>query len=133
MFENFDADHDGTISAKELGTVMRQLGHNPSDAELKAMVREVDQDNDGEINFEEFLGMMARQMNTDSDRDEIREAFAIFDKNGDGSIDSKELQTVMESLGEKLTEMDIKTMMDGADTDRDGKISFEEFAAMMRK
>ena len=112
---------------------MRQLGHNPSDAELKAMVREVDQDNDGEINFEEFLGMMARQMNTDSDRDEIREAFAIFDKNGDGSIDSKELQTVMESLGEKLTEMDIKTMMDGADTDRDGKISFEEFAAMMRK
>ena len=43
-FTLFDKDHDGTITTKELGIVMRSLGQNPTDAELMDMVNEVDQD-----------------------------------------------------------------------------------------
>ena len=130
-FDMFDTDQSGRISSAELGKVMEQLGQAANEADLHAMVSDVDTDGDGEINFEEFLMMMARKENTDND--EIRAAFAIFDKNQDGFISRTELRTVMESLGEEqLTEEDIDTMMKGADQNGDGQVSFEEFAAMMR-
>lgn len=47
-FSLFDKDNDGSINAKELGTVMRALGQNPSVTELRAMVDEVDLDGNGE-------------------------------------------------------------------------------------
>lgn len=58
----FDKDGDGTITAKELGIVMRQLGLNPSEDEIHEMIQEVDEDGNGEINFTEFLTIMAHKM-----------------------------------------------------------------------
>ena len=49
------ADHvlatTGEITTKELGTVMRSLGQNPSESELQDMINEVDADNNGTIDF----------------------------------------------------------------------------------
>jgi hypothetical protein len=52
----------GTITTKELGTVMRSLGQNPTEAELQDMVNEVDADGNGTIDFPEFIQLMARKM-----------------------------------------------------------------------
>merc|ERR1712098_444621 len=57
----FDKDGDGQITVKELGTVMQSLGLNPSESELQDMLNEVDADNSGAIDFNEFLVMMARK------------------------------------------------------------------------
>ncbi len=61
-FSLFDKDADGFITTKELGTVMLSLGMTLTEAELQDMINEVDADGNGEIDFPEFLTMMAAQM-----------------------------------------------------------------------
>lgn len=59
---NYVCSHLGCITTKELGTVMRSLGQNPTEAELQDMINEVDADQNGTIDFSEFLNLMARKM-----------------------------------------------------------------------
>lgn len=87
-------DGDGSITTKELGTVMRSLGQNPTEAELQDMVNEIDADGDGTIDFSEFLTMMARKMKDTDSEEEIKEAFRVFDKDGNGFISAAELRHV---------------------------------------
>ncbi len=130
-FSLFDKDGDGTITTKELGTVMRSLGQNPTEAELQDMINEVDADGNGTIDFPEFLTMMARKMKDTDSEEEIKEAFKVFDKDGNGFISSAELRHVMTNLGEKLTDEEVDEMIREADVDGDGQINYEEFVKMM--
>jgi calmodulin len=79
------------------------------------------------LDFDEFLAMMSDKMKGLDDDEEIREAFKVFDKNGDGFIESSELRQVMQSLGEKLTEEEVEDMIREADADGDGRVNYQEF------
>jgi calmodulin len=124
-FSLFDKDGDGTITNVELGTVMRSLGQNPTEVELQDMINEVDRDGNGTIDFEEFLDMMAKKLKDGDSEEEIRQAFKVFDKDGNGTISVSELKTVMNSLGERLTDAEIDAMIREADVDGDGEISYD--------
>jgi len=130
-FSLFDKDGDGTITTVELGTVMRSLGQNPTDAELRDMINEVDIDGNGTIDFNEFLAMMEKKLQGGDGEEEIRQAFKVFDYDDSGTISVAELRKVMSSLGEKLTDGEIEAMMREADADGDGEINYEEFVKMM--
>jgi len=95
----------GTITTKELGTVMRSLGQSPTEEELQEMVKEVDADGSGAIDFQEFLTLLARQMREASgaDEEELREAFRVFDQDQNGFISRDELRHVLQNLGERLS------------------------------
>ncbi|XP_016081029.1 calmodulin-A-like [Ornithorhynchus anatinus] len=131
-FELFDQDADGTITTKELGTVMRSLGQNPTEAELKGIIDQVDTDGNGTVDFPEFLGLMAQMMKDPEVEDGIREAFRMFDKDGNGYISAAELRQVLATLGEKLTDEEVDEMIRGADTDGDGKVNYEEFVRVLK-
>jgi calmodulin len=84
---------------KELGTVMRSLGQNPTEIELQDMINEVDEDGNGTLDFEEFLQMMAKKVKGTDGEEELREAFRVFDKDANGFISAAELRHVMTNLG----------------------------------
>lgn len=130
-FSLFDKDGDGTITVKELGTVMKSLGQNPTDKELREIIQEVDVDGNGKIDFAEFLALMARKMKDSGNEEELREAFRVFDKDGNGFISAAELRHLMTNLGEKLTDEEVDEMIKEADTDGDGQINYEEFVGIM--
>merc|ERR1719300_2163062 len=82
-------------------------------------MNEVDMGSVGTFNFPNFLNM------------KIREAFKVFDSNGDGFINRQELGYVMDNLGEKMEKEEIESLIDEIDIDGDGQINYEEFYMMM--
>ena len=130
-FELFDKDRDGAINNKELGTVMRNLGQNPSEEELKQMIKEIDLDGNGVIDFNEFLYLMVKKMNGNDTEEELLEAFKVFDRDGDGYVTSHELRSVMTSLCEGTTQEEVEEMIKEADIDGDGQVDYQEFVKMM--
>merc|ERR1712173_469687 len=119
-------------------TVFSGMGFSFTRQQLKKMVKQIDSNNNDEIDIDEFMVMMRRKekkkgvkQNT-SYVDELKEAFNVFDKNGDGEITAQELADTMKALGENLTEDDVKFMMSEVDSDNNGVIDFDEFKKMMQ-
>ena len=111
---------------------MRSLGKNPSDAEVLEIIREADDDGNDQIDFKEFLHLMARKMkDTDTD-EELNQGFKIFDQDGDNVISKEDLRKLMKTLGETLTEEELDDMINVADAKGDKKISFEEFTEVLQ-
>nr|XP_037276736.1 calmodulin-A-like [Rhipicephalus microplus] len=131
-FALFDKKGSGTISTKELGNVIRALGQNPTEAELKDMIAEVDTNGNGTVGCSEFIAMMNKKARTADTEDEMREAFRVFDRDGNGFITAAELQQVMSTLGENLTDEEVDNMIRVADMDGDRQINCEEFVALMK-
>ena len=79
----------------------------------------------GEIYFPEFITMMAKKMKDTDSEDEIREAFKVFDKDGNDFISAAELGHVMTNLGENLTDEEVDEMIREADLGGDGQVNYK--------
>ncbi|KAH7968641.1 hypothetical protein HPB52_010497 [Rhipicephalus sanguineus] len=75
---------------------------------------------------------MTKKTRTADTEEEIREAFRVFDRDGNGFITATELRHVMTTLGEKLTDEEVDAMIREADMDGDGQINYEEFVALIK-
>jgi len=130
-FSLFDKEGDNSISTKELGTVMRSLGACPTEAEIQEMIKEVDRDNTGKVEFTDFLGLMARKIKEVESEDQVNDAFSVFDKDGQGYISAQELRHVMTNLGEKLSEEEVDMMLKEAHIGDDGMIAYRDFTKVL--
>ena len=119
------------ISGKELANAMVSMGQNPTDDEINEMMREVDLNQDGLIDFDEFMILMTKGSPDTQTEEEVINAFRVFDKEGNGLIASSELKHIMMTIGDKMTEEEADEMVNEADIDEDGMINYEEFVRMM--
>ncbi|KAL3688838.1 hypothetical protein R1sor_015147 [Riccia sorocarpa] len=134
-FKLIDVNGDGQISVSELGVILKCLGEDPTEEELRLMVDAVDADGDGFINLQEFINL--NQMTTgdkgaESRLEELRAAFLVFDIDRNNQISADELHQVLKRLGEQsLTMEECCRMISSVDSDGDGYVNFEEFEKMM--
>jgi len=123
---NMFASDDGVISNEKLKTVMKELGQETSDAELDAMIKEVDADGSGEIDFDEFLTMMAGFLGLD-DPDDAKDVFKCLDSKSSGFIQMEDIKQVMGGLREKLNPDECENVYNELDPDNSGKVNLERF------
>ncbi|KAJ3210011.1 hypothetical protein HDU83_000179 [Entophlyctis luteolus] len=130
-FSLFDQDGDGLIANAEIGTVIRSLGQNISQQELRDLIKEVDSSKRGAVDFPEFLTMMARKLKDGDNAADIKAAFRMFDPSGSGYVLAKELRHVLTSMGEKLSGEEVDEMIRDANVDAQGRIQMDDFLRVM--
>lgn len=130
-FQAFDKDGSGFITTKELGTVMRSLGQNLTESEVREIIDEVDEDKNGTIDFHEFLSLMARKMKIIDKEDELLDAFKLLDLDGSGKISKYELRYIILSTESGFTGDEIEDLFKKLEIDDDGNIDLLEFIKVL--
>jgi len=132
VFTLFDRDAEGNIKTADVGTALRALGRNPSEAELQKLIREIDPEGNGKIDFSDFLAIIKLEKDRKVDtEEEIQEAFKVFDKDGSGEIQTAELRHVLMNLGEKFTEEEVECLLVEAKLDAKGSVKYEELISLL--
>ncbi|CAF1222029.1 unnamed protein product, partial [Didymodactylos carnosus] len=130
-FNLFDTDKSRTISSTELKQVLVALNFKPTEQLIRKIMKEMDTDGDGVIEFDEFVRVMGGVYERKFSNDEMRRAFQCFDTDHSGFITPNELREVLRKLNHNVTEARISEIMREIDSDLDGKINYEEFCQMM--
>jgi Ca2+-binding EF-hand superfamily protein/CBS-domain-containing membrane protein len=135
FFDLVDEDNGGTLDAQELQQAMKMMGMEAPDEQIKAMIGEAKEgdDNSLEMDFEEFLTLMAIFVGPRGDQQEkeLEEAFNTIDDDGGGTIDMDELAEAFRKYGEKVSQEELDGIVKIVDADGDGEIDLEEFKTIM--
>ncbi|TFJ88573.1 hypothetical protein NSK_000147 [Nannochloropsis salina CCMP1776] len=136
-FNLFDLQGSGTIDVRELKQAMQSLGFDSKNHTIYQMIADMESDNasseSNNIDFDEFLHMMTVKMSDKESKEDIEKVFNMFDDKGKGSISFKDLKRVAKELGENMSDAELKEMIQRADADQDGEVSFEDFYTIMTR
>uniref|UniRef100_A0ACD5YZI4 Uncharacterized protein n=2 Tax=Avena sativa TaxID=4498 RepID=A0ACD5YZI4_AVESA len=146
VFDLFDRNGDGEITVDELAQALDSLGLEADRPSLAATVGAHVPEGASGLRFEDFEGLhralgdaLFGALADDGeeggqDEEEMREAFKVFDVDGDGYISASELQEVLKKLGmpEASSLANVREMICNVDRDSDGRVDFSEFKIMMK-
>ncbi|XP_021866225.2 calcium-dependent protein kinase 10 isoform X1 [Spinacia oleracea] len=131
MFILMDTDRDGKVTYEELRTGLKKVGSQLGEPEIKLLMEVADADGNGYLDYGEFVAVTIHLQKMEND-EHFHRAFMYFDKDGSGYIDLDELRDALSDESAE-TDADVLTeIMREVDTDKDGRISYEEFVAMMK-
>ena len=133
IFDLVDKDKGGSISREELRELMDTLGIRASKEEIDLMINEIDEDNNGEIDFEEFVAVMSRRVNASYTADQVKKAFKAFETPGSsGYCTIESLRKALMSYGtDKLSLQQANDLLSQLEQDSQGRINYVDYVNMM--
>ncbi|KAK7091647.1 uncharacterized protein [Littorina saxatilis] len=132
-FSKIDKNSDGRISVTELMRAQQALGANPTRKEVAKMIKEVDDNDSGFIELNEYIELMSEKVGMlEYQKQQMKAAFHHVDKDGSGKLSRDELRQFLTShYGEPLTEDEFNYVMGDMDQDGDGQIDIDEFCNLL--
>lgn len=139
-FAMFDRDSDGVISADELEVMMAYLGNKVTPAEVGDIIAEAGSRKANSITVAQFNKLMdihknpamRERIGSSNIEDDIRLAFRLFDRDGDGIISVKEMKKALKHFGISLTERETELVIAEATmTSGEGEVDYEIFKKVM--
>lgn len=130
-FQLMDIGNKGKIDVNELRVGLQKLGHQIAECDVQILMDVGDVDKDGFLDYGEFVAISVhlRKM---ANEEHLKKAFEFFDKNQNGYIEIDELREALADEIETNSEEVINAIMQDVDTDKDGRISYDEFSTMMK-
>lgn len=132
QFDVIDQNGDGRISRDEISTLLRREAYAYLTEEQRQQILTTyvvaDTDGDGGVSFDEFLVLVAREQDP---RAAYLKSFEAYDSDHDGFLTAADFKRVSELQGGDVTMAQADAMIQMADRNADGKVSFEEYYAIM--
>lgn len=133
-FEGFDKETSGTISQTTMQMILKSMGVDYKKDDMDSWAAEVDEKGNGKFSFLQFCQVAAKFMIEDDEeqmKEELKEAFRIYDKEGQGFITNATLKDILREIDSTLTEDDLNHIIEEVDEEGSGTMDFEEFQEMM--
>ncbi|GMR32714.1 hypothetical protein PMAYCL1PPCAC_02909, partial [Pristionchus mayeri] len=132
LFSMFDTDGSGAIGNEELKQAMISIGMDSNEEEIDKIIKEVDADGNGEIDFEEFCACMKKSQKIVKSTNEelIRECFDVFDQDKNGIITENEFKYIAKEVGGFDDELAEKVFRE-LDVSSNGHLTIDQFAAVV--
>merc|ERR1711976_447848 len=110
--------------------ILKSMGVEVNKSDMDNNAAEVDEEETGKFTFMMFCQVAAKFMIED-DEEELKEAFRIYDKDGQGFITNEVLKEILREIDSSLTEDDLDNIIEEVDEDGSGTMDFDEFQEMM--
>ncbi|XP_055545841.1 troponin C isoform X3 [Wyeomyia smithii] len=134
-FQMFDTTKSGFIDTVKISTILNTLGQQFDEGELQALIDEEDPEETGKVNFDGFANIASNFLIEEEDAEamekELKEAFRLYDREGNGYITTSTLKEILAALDDKLSNEDLDGIINEIDTDGSGTVDFDEFMEMM--
>ncbi|CAG9767458.1 unnamed protein product [Ceutorhynchus assimilis] len=133
-FQMFDTSKSGFIETTKIATILNTMGQLFDEGELNNLIRKNDPDHSGTVSFDGFAEIASHFLEEDDDaniQQELKEAFRLYDREGNGYITTGTLKEILAALDDNLTSRDLDGIIAEIDTDGSGTVDFDEFMEMM--
>lgn len=137
-FDLLDRNQDGKVTIREFKIMLNNLGIEITEEKAEDIIRTASHTGRELIDENDFLKFVKQiqdiceiRSTKEDEEQNLLAAFKVFDLDRDGYITKDELRIAMEMIGEDVTEEQLTQIMIFADTDKDGKINFEEFSQLL--
>ncbi len=133
IFDLFDKNSTGRVSVSELGTILRALNLNPTEAEVLEMIKRLDPTGMGSFGLkqlEDLVREKEKEVNPNAFK-ELVDALKVFDSDKDGLLSAEEFKHAMMNMGEKMQEYEIEEIINDSELVQNRQIKIETFAQLI--